>query len=374
MTFGKAFDDILAARGMKLRDLAKRADISETELRQTHAGNKELKDNQVQRVADELGVPIRALYANTQLPLSKVPDFRRKTIGTGQYDRGAIAAIGFIEKISGSLSSLPLDLGLSRSAHETVNDLKKSTARKLAKKWRANWGISDSEQLDWKSSHKMYASLRGFVESLGVFVLHYNSFGSDEVSGLYSKSQNGPHTVLINTTCSSKARKLFTLAHEFCHVLIRKEGASNVSYAKNDVERFCNLFAAYLIAPSSVIKAALTRYGYVPSIDGNFIRLFASNLGISQQCAVLRLVDTKHLSSNDYGAWISRFKGRTPTGDEKDPQGGQGDPLQNKRTQYGASLLKKLSEAKSGGFLDDIDIFRLAGIKPKYQRDLLGGA
>lgn len=373
MTFGSAFEDILTKRNLKLRELAKRADISETELRDAQTGNKELEDEQVQRIADELGVPIRALYANSKLPLSNIPDFRRKTVGSGQYDKGTIAAIGFIEKISGSLSSLPLDLGVEQSAHEKIGDLKKSTAKDLAAKWRARWGITDTKQLDWKSSHKMYASLRGFVESLGIFVLHF-SFGSDEVSGLYSKSQNGPHTILINTTCSSKARKLFTLAHEFCHVLIRKEGASNVSYAKNDVERFCNQFAAYLLAPRSVIRAALTRYGYTPSISGDFLRLFSSNLGISQQCAVLRLVDTRHLTSNDYGKWISRFKGKTPTGDESDPGGGQGDALQNKRTQYGASLLKKLAEAKKGGFLDDIDIFRLAGIKPRYQRDLLGGA
>lgn len=373
MTFGDAFDHILTTRSLKLRELAKRADISEGELRDAHDGSKELEEDQLHRIANELGVPVRALFANSKLPLSLIPDFRRKTIGAGQYDRSTIAAIGFVEKISRSLSSLPLDLGLQQSAHEQIGDLKKSTAKELARKWRACWGIQDAEQLDWKSSHKMYASLRNFVESLGIFVLHY-SFGSDEISGLYSGSRSGPHTILINTTRSSKARKMFTLAHEFCHVLIRKEGASNISYAKNDVERFCNQFAAYLLAPNSVITAALERYGYRPSIDGEFVRLFASNLGISQQCAVLRLVDMDHLTSADYGAWISRFKGRTPTGDENDPPGGRSNALQNKRTQYGASLLKKLAEAKSGGFLDDIDIFRLSGIKPKYQRDLLGDA
>lgn len=373
MTFGRAFDDILRTRSLQLSELAQRADLSEIELRDARAGNKELDDDQIFRVAEELGVPTRALFANKKMPLAKVPDFRRKLVGKGQYDRGTIAAIGFVEKISGSLSSLPLDLGVDRSAFEKIDDLKKSTAKDLAKKWRSRWGISDAKQLEWKSSHKMYASLRGFVEALGVFVLHH-SFGSDEVSGLYTKSRNGPHTILINTTSSSKARKLFTLAHEFCHVLIRKEGASNVSYAKNDIERFCNQFAAYLLAPRSVIRAALERYNYLPSIDGDFIRLFSSNLGVSQQCAILRLVDTRFLSSSDYGIWISRFKGRTPTGDDRDPRGGQGDAIQNKRTRYGASLLKTLSEAKREGFFDDIDIFRLAGIKPKYQRDLLGGA
>jgi hypothetical protein len=78
-------------------------------------------------------------------------------------------------------------------------------------------------------------------------------------------------------------------------------------------------------------------------------------------------------TSAQYGAWIGRFNGGVPEGDIKDGAGGQGDPIQNKQTQYGASLLTKLSEAKSKGFLDDIDIFRLAGIKPKYQNALLGG-
>ena len=70
---------------------------------------------------------------------------------------------------------------------------------------------------------------------------------------------------------------------------------------------------------------------------------------------------------------IGRFMGGVPDGDTTDGGGQSSDPIQNKQTQYGSSLLKKLAEAKSGGFLDDIDIFRLAGIKPKYQNALLGG-
>jgi Zn-dependent peptidase ImmA (M78 family) len=372
MTFGSAFKDVLGNRGIDITELSLRADISDDTLRTAIDGNKELTEDQLDRIADELGVPMRALFANTALPISDIPDFRRKNVGIGRYDKGTIKAIGYVEKLSGSLASLPLDLSLDTNAKADVPNLSRSAAKKLASKWRLAWGVTDNIQVEWKSSHKMYASLRGFIEATGVFVLHY-SFGGQDVSGIYTKIGDGPHTIVINTTGSNKARKLFTLAHEFCHVLLRANGASNVSVSNNKVERFCNQFAAYLLAPESVISNAISRYNYTPSLSGDFVRLLSKNLGISQQCCVLRLVEMDIFTSAQYGAWIGRFNGGVPEGDIKDGAGGQGDPIQNKQTQYGASLLTKLSEAKSKGFLDDIDIFRLAGIKPKYQNALLGG-
>lgn len=373
MTFGSMFGTILRKRSLDLNTLAFRAELSPDKLSQAVIGDKELTEEQTQRIAEELAVPIAALYANQELPLSEVPDFRRTQVGKGQFDKGTIKAIGYVERISGSLASLPLDLSINEKIGEVDEPLTKGNARKLASKWRSAWAMTDSRQIDAKSAHTMYASLRNFIESQGIFVLHY-TFGTDEVSGIYTRIQNGPHTIIINTTGSSKARKLFTLAHEFCHVLLRKNGASNPSIVKNKVEVFCNQFAAYLLAPESVINSAIKRYGYSPSLGGNFIRILSSNLGISQQCLMLRLVEMGIFSTTQYGSWIGKFANGTPKGDTEDGKGGKGDPIQNKRTQYGAAFLRTLSEAKKRGFLDDIDIFRLAGIKPKYQRDLLGVA
>jgi hypothetical protein len=72
---------------------------------------------------------------------------------------------------------------------------------------------------------------------------------------------------------------------------------------------------------------------------------------------------------------MARFEGPVPDGDRGDRGGGggDGDPIKSKRTQYGKSFLLSLSIAKDKGLLDSIEIYRLAGIKPKYQRALLGG-
>lgn len=374
MRFDLSFNDTLAKRRMSLDELSERSEIAKGKIVDAQAGKFGLSDEEVERIAEELGVPARALFGTVELPLSNLPDFRRRVPTSRLLDKATIGALAYVEKISLSLASLDLDLGLSRKAEKYTGPLNKGAAEKLAEVWRDRWGLSEEDQLEWKAASKVYASLREFVESLGIFVVHY-SFGTDEIAGLYAKMDGGPHTILVNTSSSSKARKLFTLAHEFCHVLLREVGISNTAIARNSIEVFCNQFAAFLIAPAKLVKLAVSRYKYSIALDGSSIRLLAQNLGISQQACVLRLVDLEYLKSDDYGRWIKRFKGRIPDGDREDKGGGNSepDPIKNKRTQYGSSFLARLSEARRAGMLDAIEIYRLAGIKPKYQRELLGG-
>lgn len=139
---------------------------------------------------------------------------------------------------------------------------------------------------------------------------------------------------------------------------------------KNKTEKFCNKFAAYLLAPSHLIRTALDRFGYSVSADEDFIRLFAKKLGISQEALVVRLVEEQFLNRADYARWRSRFNGVTPPGDLGGEGGGRSNPLQTKRTTYGSTLLSLLGEARRTGKLDEIDVYRLSGLKPVYQNQL----
>jgi Zn-dependent peptidase ImmA (M78 family)/lambda repressor-like predicted transcriptional regulator len=366
-----AIAQILEARGLSLRSLARRVGISVSTIEAAVEGDGELGDDYVRAVADELAVPVAALFSRQSLDLVPSVDFRSPSPASSKLDPGTIEAFGYVERLSNTLGSLGLDLSLKQSASTVQTDLSSASAIKLAAKWRAKWGYSAEQQLEDRDANKVYVSLRGFIEALGVMVLHY-SFGSTDVSGLYAKVNGGPHTIVINTTGSSKARKLFTLAHEFAHVLLRQEGASNTSIIRNKIERFCNKFAAHLIAPESLINSALRRFGYTPSSDNNFIRLLAKNIGVSQEATVRRLVEMGYLSDEQYGAWRSQFEGITPPGDTSDGTGGKSDPIQAKRTQYGSTLISLLAEAKKMGSLDEIDVYQVCGIKPKYQAPLFG--
>lgn len=360
---------------MSVRRLSERAEIDQRQLEAAIEGQDELPKEAVNRISAALGLPVHALFANSPLPLSDVPDFRRRNPKNVPMEPGVIKALGYVEKVSFSLSSLDLDLGISDDLHKYDGELNKKNAKQLAKKWRDRWGITDHDQLEWANANRVYTDLRGFIENLGVFVLHY-SMDTTEVAGLYAKLADGPHTIVINRSSGTKARRLFTLAHEFCHVLLRERGISNPTIKKNAVEIFCNQFASYLLAPASLIRRGIERYGYAPSIDNSTLRLLATNIGVSQQCLLLRWIDMKILSKTDYARWLGRFAGQIPDEDLKDKSGGGGgdnDPIRDKKTYYGSSFLSKLTIARNEGLLDTIDIYRLAGIKPKYQNALLGG-
>lgn len=368
----RAISQILSARGMTPEAISERAGISVGAFRAAVEGETELADDEIESLAQELSVPVSALFSNADLPLLPSVDFRSARPAVARFHRGTLRAFGYVERLSNTLSRLGLELGLDSAAAPIAPALTDVEAAKLANIWRKRWRYTVEQQLADGDANKVYTSLRSFIEDLGVVVVHFR-FETDEAAGLYAKVDGGPHTIVINTTRSSKARKLFTLAHEFCHLLLRREGASNPSLVRNSIERFCNHFAANLLAPTELIKAGLRRFAYAPSTDNNFVRLFSGHLGISQEALVRRLVELGLVSQAQYGAWRGQFDGQTPTGDQG-ARGGRSEPIQNKRTQYGSRLLSLLHQAKIKGQLDEIDIYRLCGLKPRYQNQLFGDA
>jgi Zn-dependent peptidase ImmA (M78 family) len=352
--------------------LATRAGVSAATLHRAIEVDGELEADEIEAIAEQLAVPVEAFFVDDAPPLLKAIDFRTATPHVSKFEKGTLDAIAYVEQISGTLGSLGLGTELDPSLAPVAPQFTDEEAISLAKTWRKRWGFSIEEQLNAANANTVYVSLRAFIESLGVLVLH-RSFGTDEAAGIYAHIPRGPHAIVINTTGSSKARKLFTLAHEFCHVLLRAEGTSNPSILKNKVEKFCNKFAAYLLAPDKLIKSAIQRFHYPASAAHDNIRRFANRLGISQEALVRRLVEIEYITASEYAKWRSKFNGLVPPGDTTDGQGGgKTDPLQTKRTTYGTRLLSLLGQARRSGLLDDLDIYRLCGLKRKYQDDLFG--
>lgn len=88
-------------------------------------------------------------------------------------------------------------------------------------------------------------------------------------------------------------------------------------------------------------------------------------------------MESDYLEKSDYQKWKAKFANanHVPTGDQSETSsGGTPDPLRDKRTQYGTALLSLLERARMSGALDEIDVYRLCGLKPKYQNQLFAVA
>jgi len=361
---------VIKARGLDVKTVSERAGIPEDLLKRAVIGKAELTDMQIRGIADELAVPVSAFFAKQQPDLFPIVDFRRTNPRISKVSKGTLQAISFVESFSNTFSSIGMKFDVDSSAKKVSSQFAASDAIELARVWRTKWGLTTQDQLNFGSANGVYKSLREFLEGLGVAIIHH-SFRDGEVGGIYMQVGEGPHTIVINTTQSSKARKLFTLAHEFCHFLLRLSGVSNPSIIKNDIENFCNKFAANLLAPKDLIFHAMRRYGYSASTENDQVRIFAKRLGISQEALLIRFVELDFISTSQYSQWKSQFHSFVPEGDMSDGAGGgSSDPIQNKKTEFGSTLISAFTAAVKKGWLDEVDVYRISGLKPKYQNQL----
>lgn len=211
---------------------------------------------QLKKFADYADVPVGYLLLN-RIPSSnveKIPDFR---------------AIGDEVPNEKEWSyGLRKTLELTRSKMEWISEYRKINECEPINFW-GQYSLADSVDtvvegalgilnlpFDWcvkeTTKDKVFKYLRTKIESIGIIVLVSGIVGNNthlpldvkEFRGFVLKDEYAP-TIFINGADALTAR-LFTLAHEFCHILIGEEGIGSKS------ESFCNSFAAKFLVPQQL--------------------------------------------------------------------------------------------------------------------------
>ena len=117
---------------------------------------------------------------------------------------------------------------------------------------RHTLGITLAQQERWRNPNE---SLNGWVaatEALGILVLQSSEVSLNEMRG-FSIVESSPAVIVLNGSDSPRGR-LFTLAHEIGHLVLRSGGLCDLHetvtpMVEKDAEVFCNEFAASLLMP-----------------------------------------------------------------------------------------------------------------------------
>ena len=117
------------------------------------------------------------------------------------------------------------------------------TPREVALEMRVLWNIPRGP----------IQNLTKLMEDAGVLVLHWD-FGTNKIDGLsiYEVDQ-APPLILLNRSMPGD-RQRFTLAHEFCHVLMHH---NLQTLPPDDIEDEANDFASEFLMPAADIRAHL---------------------------------------------------------------------------------------------------------------------
>jgi Zn-dependent peptidase ImmA (M78 family) len=329
------------------------------------------KETIVHKLSRELLVPEILLFANeVRIPDTRLPDFRLSQPAPDGYSRETLKWIDFARFIQ-DRARTTVTVDNSRSLKALLNS--GTPIPRAASVLRDVLNFTHDEQLAFSDARLMYATLRQRVEMLNVFVFQF-SFPETDGTG-FCLSGSPLDIIVVNTRKQTPARRSFSLAHEIYHCVLDKDGMSDAYVANNRTERQCNTFAVHFLTPAELVRRAaattISRNTFV--IDE--LKRFADTLNISMNASLLRLVELGIYDDSAIGAW-KRFIERQgdPEAPRKRAGGTPQDEWKNKLSKYGFKFASVFGSAKVRGDLDELEFFRLSGIKPKYQDDYIKNA
>ena len=136
---------------------------------------------------------------------------------------------------------------------------------------RIRLGVTSEVQQSWRSPSAALEGWRSALEDSGVFVLML-PLGEELCRGFSLWEEYAP-LIAANTAWNIEAR-IFTLFHEYGHLLTRTSSACAEASARRTVanddpaERWCEQFASAVIIPAADLKRYLNRPGIAGGSNG----------------------------------------------------------------------------------------------------------
>lgn len=240
----------------------------------------------------------------------------------------------------------------------------------LAQQARVLFGVSLDDQRTWDSE---YAALNGWknaIEGLGALVFHFSDVKKTEIRG-FSISEPVLPVIALNGGDSPNGR-IFTLIHEFGHLLLGEGGScdladfSHPSAPALPVEVFCNAFAGSVLVPAEALlddQTVASATGTTTWPDRELSRL-ARRFRVSQEVVLRRLLTLDRTSEDFYQKWRSDFLAQSDQEDERS----SGRPSVAVMTvrDVGKPFARLILDAYQSNDLTGGDVSELLGVRLKH--------
>lgn len=353
-------------RGLTVEDLASLVNRSTNFIEKLESGDKEPSISIAKSICKQLSIPEYALgfEADNASNLIDVglPDFRTVGNRSAQVGPKAAAAIDVAKGIR-DLAGFAQKADSDRRDFSRLDTISTSDdGEKVASEYRRLLGFSDELQLSNRERISNYYTLRSRIENLGLFVIQRNYPRSDSRAFILGTASSHP-VICINISDKFQPARTFSLLHEFCHGLLRKEGISDYEIVNNEIERYCNRWAAYFLMPANLMHRLAGNKYRSQHIDWIAFRNLARRLQVSQHTLSIQLTQLELAPSNFFQTWRDR---RGNVAEEETPTGGGADFYKNKVYEWGTELIQFLHQAINDGRLDALEVFRVTRLKPEH--------
>ena len=157
------------------------------------------------------------------------------------------------------------------------------------------------------NSHRKLEYWIHLIESLGVLVFEFYNIEPEQLRG-YALYYDKLPIIGINHKESNNAKK-FTLFHELAHLILKKDGISNIneySFINND-EAYCNKVAAEALVPNDLFQKYIEDSASFRKFRTQDIERLSQIFHVSKQVIVRRALDLGFIKRKDYNNRINEF-------------------------------------------------------------------
>ncbi len=287
---GKVLEWARKIRGLNIEQAAALLDVTPDELRAYESGAKKPLVGFLRLMSSKYRINFTSLLMPEPLPIEKPPTDHRMRHGERPLSIDTLVAI---EEVTEALEAFE---DIADEGGRIVPRLNIGTARleddpgDIAARERKRFGISIEEQRAWRSLAEARLRWRARIETRGIFTYMIPMGLPDELSG-FSLLHDNLAAICINDREPTEGAKIFTLFHEYCHVLVRQTGISDENNS-NRVERFCNEFAASFLVPRNPLIEAVGDIDIPCEFSDADVKRLAIRFRVSNRAMAWRLEKT----------------------------------------------------------------------------------
>lgn len=367
---------IRSKRGYSISSAAEQAHIAEARLQEIESGEDTPSRSELSKLAHTYAVP-RSLFFSKRLPdLTGPPvDFRTRRNRPAQLSGEGVRALELTRQIQRYAEEIIQHDSSVFKTQKLPKIHRNDPIEKSVETIRSILSLGDPS--DFKTDTSYHNFIRTRIENLGIFCL-YLSFGSSTPIGFCLSVGSSVPIITVNKRHQTVPSRIFTLLHEFVHLLLGEDGVSDPYNRTNSTERYCNKIAACVLAPEETFKP------FAQQVLQDRTRATLSDIApiarrfwLSDQATALRLSEVGLAEEDFFGVLLKAQQ------DSLQASAEQSDEEESeflipastmKLLQFGSAIGRFLDSALSLGLATNMDIYRNLRLKPKYISDLIDGA
>jgi Zn-dependent peptidase ImmA (M78 family) len=318
---------------------------------------------QLEGMSDEFKLPV-AVFFFPEPP--ETPPIREsfRTLPDTEFDRMPKAIRLLLHKAKAlQINLAELTQNRNPARRFVVNDLQfRSTVTPdaMAARVREYLGVSLDAQFAWRDDDAALKAWRRVLQDAGIFVFK-DAFRTEGFFGFSLYDDTFP-LIYVNNS-ATKTRQIFTLFHEFGHILFHTSGIDTqdedyipaLPDRPQRIEVLCNRFAAQFLVPDAAFARAMAGGGR----DEAAAERLAAMFHVSRETIFRKFLDRNWITQRTYERAVAGWNA------QRQPGGGGGDFYNTKIAYLGREYIALAFQQYHQNRIDDEQLAEYLDTKPK---------